>query len=179
MYPEIQSLNAELFALSMDDIYDTTTLSLALDLDYSVLSDPDAYVAKKYGVFNLLGDGVATPSVFIRAIYCLRIEQSGSSNILTKSFKALGNALGDSLGTPWGDLGNALRSLGEALGSLGSALEGLGNALGGFGDALRGPWERLGRPFLEDLPWKTLGKPGKTSQNPRSRETPANTSEDS
>ena len=65
MYPEIQSLNAELFALSMDDIYDTTTLSLALDLDYSVLSDPDAYVAKKYGVFNLLGDGVATPSVFI------------------------------------------------------------------------------------------------------------------
>ena len=65
VYPEIQSLNAELFALSMDDIYDTTTLSLALDLDYSVLSDPDAYVAKKYGVFNLLGDGVATPSVFI------------------------------------------------------------------------------------------------------------------
>lgn len=65
VYPEIESLNAELFALSMDDIYDTTTLSLALDLDYSVLSDPDAYVAKKYGVFNLLGDGVATPSVFI------------------------------------------------------------------------------------------------------------------
>ena len=65
VYPEIQSLNSELFALSMDDIYDTTTLSLALDLDYSVLSDPDAYVTKKYGVFNLLGDGVATPSVFI------------------------------------------------------------------------------------------------------------------
>ena len=65
VYPEIQSLNAELFALSMDDINDTTTLSLELDLDYSVLSDPDAYVTKKYGVFNLLGDGVATPSVFI------------------------------------------------------------------------------------------------------------------
>ena len=49
----------------MDDIYDTTELSLALNIDYSVLSDPDAYVTKKYGVFNLLGDGVATPSVFI------------------------------------------------------------------------------------------------------------------
>ena len=64
-YPEIQSLDAELFAISMDDIYDTTSLSLALKLDYSVLSDPDAYVTKKYGVFNLLGDGVATPAVFI------------------------------------------------------------------------------------------------------------------
>ena len=32
---------------------------------FGVLSDPDAYVTKKYGVFNLLGDGVATPAVFI------------------------------------------------------------------------------------------------------------------
>ena len=64
-YPKIKSLNAELFAISMDDIYDTTSLSLALNLDYSVLSDNKAYVTKKYGVFNLLGDGVATPAVFI------------------------------------------------------------------------------------------------------------------
>lgn len=49
----------------MDNIYDTTELSLALNVEYSLLSDPEAYVIKKYGVFNLLGDGVATPSVFI------------------------------------------------------------------------------------------------------------------
>ena len=64
-YPEFQALQSELFAISMDDIYETTELSLALNLDYSLLSDPEAYVIKKYGVFNLLGDGVATPSVFI------------------------------------------------------------------------------------------------------------------
>ena len=64
-YPEFQALKSELFAISMDNIYDTTELSLALNVEYSLLSDPEAYVIKKYGVFNLLGDGVATPSVFI------------------------------------------------------------------------------------------------------------------
>lgn len=36
-----------------------------LDLQYSVLSDPDHRVVGEYAVNNLLGDGMATPSVFL------------------------------------------------------------------------------------------------------------------
>jgi peroxiredoxin len=32
---------------------------------YPILADADHAVAEAYGVFNLLGDGVATPSVFV------------------------------------------------------------------------------------------------------------------
>lgn len=32
---------------------------------YPILADPDHAIAGQYGVFNLLNDGVAAPSVFI------------------------------------------------------------------------------------------------------------------
>jgi|TARA_B110000263_G_C15294612_1_gene504989 peroxiredoxin len=64
-YSVIRSLNAELLAISIDDISNTIALSNDLNASYSILSDPDACVIKEYGVFNLLGDGLATPSVFI------------------------------------------------------------------------------------------------------------------
>jgi peroxiredoxin len=32
---------------------------------YPILADPDHAVADAYGVFNLLGDNVATPSIFV------------------------------------------------------------------------------------------------------------------
>ena len=54
----------------------------------------------------------------------------GFFDILRKSLKALGNALGDSLGMPWGGLGYAW--------------EGLGDALGGLGGAFGAPWEAFG-----------------------------------
>ena len=85
--------------------------------------------------------------IFEKPLFSLRFF-----NILTKSFKALGNALGDSLGTPWeglghtlGGFGDALESLGSALGNFGDALGGLGDALGGLRDALEGPTRELGR----------------------------------
>lgn len=34
-------------------------------IQFPVLSDPTADTIRLYGVYNLLGDGVATPSVFI------------------------------------------------------------------------------------------------------------------
>jgi len=37
----------------------------ALDLQYPVLYDTEAAVAKEYQVFDLLHDGVATPAVFL------------------------------------------------------------------------------------------------------------------
>ena len=38
---------------------------------FPFLSDPDGATARSYGVFDLLGDGVATPGTFI-------VEQEGS-----------------------------------------------------------------------------------------------------
>ena len=73
-------------------------------------------------------------------------------NILRKSSEALGNALGDPLGTPRGALGDAWGGLGDALGGLGDALEDLGDTLGSLRDALG---DALGEPS-----WKTfLGRP--------------------
>lgn len=36
-----------------------------LSLQYPVLSDAEHRVAERYGVYNLLGDRLATPSVFV------------------------------------------------------------------------------------------------------------------
>ena len=86
-------------------------------------------------------------------------------NILRKSSEALGNALGDPLGTPRGALGDAWGGLEDALGGLGDALEDLGDALGSLrdalGDALGGPsWKTfLGRPL--GAPWRGLGPRGR------------------
>ena len=33
--------------------------------EFPVLADPDGATARSYGVFDLLGDGVATPATFI------------------------------------------------------------------------------------------------------------------
>ncbi len=32
---------------------------------FPILADPDHAVAEAYGIYNLLGDGIATPSVFV------------------------------------------------------------------------------------------------------------------
>ena len=49
----------------MDNLEEMQGLSRHLGLDYPLLSDPTGKVIKRYGVYNLLGDGVATPSVFV------------------------------------------------------------------------------------------------------------------
>ena len=49
----------------MDSVSEAADLVKSLDLGYKLLSDPQANMIKAYGVYNLLGDGVATPSVFI------------------------------------------------------------------------------------------------------------------
>ncbi len=49
----------------MDTITETSILAKTLGVTYKLLSDPNGKVAKEYGVYNLLGDGVAAPAVFI------------------------------------------------------------------------------------------------------------------
>lgn len=40
-------------------------VSELLDLQYPVLSDGNHQVTELYGVYNLLGDGLAAPSIFL------------------------------------------------------------------------------------------------------------------
>ena len=49
----------------MDAALETATLAEELEVAYNLVPDPDGKVVKEYGVYNLHGDGVATPSIFI------------------------------------------------------------------------------------------------------------------
>ena len=64
-YEEIRALDAELITLSTDDIPRARQMQDLTGASYPVLADPDQAVAKEYGVFNLLDDGVAAPATFI------------------------------------------------------------------------------------------------------------------
>tara|TARA_A100001037_G_C15099207_1_gene613070 strand:- start:78 stop:329 length:252 start_codon:yes stop_codon:yes gene_type:complete len=67
----------------MDNLQQTNALSMHLGLDYPLLSDPTGKVIKHYGVYNLLGDGVAAPSVFV------------ISNDKTVAWKYVGKTISD------------------------------------------------------------------------------------
>ena len=64
-YGEIQDLDAEVLAISTDDLSKAKLFADRLGLPFPVLYDPAAEVVRAYDVFNLLGDGLATPSTFI------------------------------------------------------------------------------------------------------------------
>ena len=65
MYPEIRYLRTEIVGISMDNFSETAMLQKMVGAQFKLLSDPDGKVVREYGVFNLLGDGVAAPAVFI------------------------------------------------------------------------------------------------------------------
>ena len=59
-------------------------MAQAIGAGFPILADTNHAVADAYGVFNLLGDGVATPSVFVidpagRIIwsYCPKMRTTG------------------------------------------------------------------------------------------------------
>ncbi len=64
-YPTFQELNAEILAISVEGPDPGQHVSKLLDLQYPLLSDADHQVTDLYGVYNLLGDSLATPSVFL------------------------------------------------------------------------------------------------------------------
>ncbi len=64
-YLRFDELGAEILAISVESIEMGAGVSDLLQLRYPVLSDPDHRVVDQYGVYNLLGDGMATPSVFV------------------------------------------------------------------------------------------------------------------
>ncbi len=64
-YPSFQQLNGEILAISVEGRDIGQHLSNLLGLLYPVLSDADHQVTDQYGVYDLLGDKLATPSVFV------------------------------------------------------------------------------------------------------------------
>lgn len=49
----------------MDGVQDAAQMAAYTGAEFPVLSDAGGKVARRYGVYNLLGDGVAAPATFI------------------------------------------------------------------------------------------------------------------
>ena len=64
-YPRFQERNAEVIAVAVQDVARAKAMEERTGASFPLLADPDHAAADAYGVFDLLGDGVATPSVFI------------------------------------------------------------------------------------------------------------------
>ena len=58
-------MNAEVLAVSIEDLSDADYAVRAQGYPFPVLYDLDADVAEAYGVFNLHGNNLPTPSTFI------------------------------------------------------------------------------------------------------------------
>jgi peroxiredoxin len=56
-------------AISTDDVEGAAAMAQYARTDYPILADPDHAVAESYGVFDLLGDGVAAPAVLLIGEY--------------------------------------------------------------------------------------------------------------
>jgi peroxiredoxin len=65
MYPAIQEAGAEVIALAVAPLASVDGVRNTTNAAYPVLADPQHQVAEAYGVYNLLGDKLAAPSVFI------------------------------------------------------------------------------------------------------------------
>jgi peroxiredoxin Q/BCP len=62
---QFRQKNAEILAIAVQDQAGAQASASGTNLSYPILADPDHRVADAYGVYNLLGDSVATPAVFI------------------------------------------------------------------------------------------------------------------
>jgi peroxiredoxin len=64
-YPQFEEVDSEILAVSVEDATIGQHVSELLEIQYPILSDIEHKVVDQYGVFNLLGDSLATPSVFV------------------------------------------------------------------------------------------------------------------
>ncbi len=65
VYDRITELDAEVLAISVDDLSGASDVVETLGLPFPVLYDPSKEVPQTYMVYDLLKDGLATPSTFI------------------------------------------------------------------------------------------------------------------
>ena len=64
-YARFQEFNTEVLAISVQQPDIGQYVSELLDLQYPVLSDLEHVAVDGYGVYDLLGDSLAAPSVFV------------------------------------------------------------------------------------------------------------------
>jgi len=64
-YPRFRALGAKIVALSVEALEVSARLAQVTEIEYPILADPGHQVLEAYGVYNLLGDGRAVPSMFI------------------------------------------------------------------------------------------------------------------
>ena len=64
-YESFESLDAEILAISVDRLDQAGYVVDRLGVTFPILYDPEAEVVRRYGVYDLLGDKVAAPSVFV------------------------------------------------------------------------------------------------------------------
>lgn len=62
---QFQAKNAQIVAIAVQDQAGAQTAKQETGVTYPILADATHQVADAYGVYNLLGDNVATPSIFI------------------------------------------------------------------------------------------------------------------
>jgi len=64
-YGEFQARGAEVIALAVAPREAVEGVRSAIGASFPILADPEHRAAELYGVYNLLGDGLAAPSVFV------------------------------------------------------------------------------------------------------------------
>ena len=64
-YRDFQARDTEVIALAVHNLAAAEQIARLTGAPFPILADPDHAAAEAYGVYNLLGDGIATPSVFI------------------------------------------------------------------------------------------------------------------
>jgi peroxiredoxin Q/BCP len=64
-YADFQARNTEIIALAVQKISDAEAMAQATGANFPILANENHSVADNYGVYNLLGDGVAAPAVFV------------------------------------------------------------------------------------------------------------------
>lgn len=64
-YGDFRARGAEIVALAVAPREAVEGAWAAVGAPYPILADPDGRAAEAYGVYNLLGDGLAAPAVFV------------------------------------------------------------------------------------------------------------------
>ena len=64
-YEDIQAQGAELVAISVDTLDGAQQMWAHAGAEFPVLADPTTEVVRRYGIFDLLDDGVSAPATFI------------------------------------------------------------------------------------------------------------------
>ncbi len=65
VYPEIQALGGELLVISVEPQEQSRAGKEELGLTFPILADEAHAVSESYKVYNLLGDNLAAPAVFV------------------------------------------------------------------------------------------------------------------